>query len=74
MGMATFHTMGGGGAVCLHCGTVRINKGQQCIEVNTGRGIGYIALGCKDLHPYTKGVTPDPEPVTLPQPPAPPAK
>lgn len=54
-----------GGVVCLHCGKVRINKGDQCLQVNTGRGVGYIALGCKEAHPFTKGVTPEPEPTPV---------
>ena len=60
----------GGGAVCVHCGKVRINQGDPCILVNTGKGIGYIALSCKEGHPWTKGhVIPK-----APEPPVAPAK
>jgi hypothetical protein len=53
-----------GGAVCLHCGTLRINKGEQCLAVTRKGGAGYIAIAHKDEHPFTKGfvVNPTPQP------------
>ncbi len=61
--MVSLHTMkADGGAVCLHCGQVRINKGEKCLMVANGRGMGYIALGCKEKHPLTARVTPEAEP------------
>lgn len=54
-------TMHAGGATCVHCGKVRLKEGDKCLEVNTGRGIGYIALECKDLHPWTQGFVVPPQ-------------
>ena len=54
-----------GGVICLHCGTKRINKGEQCLLVTTSRGgSGHIAIEHKELHPFTEGfpVTPPPAP------------
>lgn len=56
-----------GGVVCLHCGTLRIKQGEQCLAVTTGRGgIGYIALAHKDQHPLTAGWTPPAPPAPTP--------
>lgn len=59
--MVNLITMHAGGGVCVHCGKIRLKEGDKCLEVSTARGTGYIALECKDLHPWTKGFVVPPQ-------------